>query len=348
MIPVSLNARFRNRPVTGVERFAGEVASHLAKHDEVKMDEVSPRNPLSGLRGHGWEQWILPRRCRRDSILFSPCNTGPVSVKRQLVVIHDAAVWDCPDAFSSKFRRLYQNLLPALAKRAAAVGTVSEFSKERLAYQLNIPIEKIHVLGNAASGDFAPCQGVKEQTPNLLCVGSLDPRKNFGRLVEAWMKLTKEERLPEKARLQIVGSAKPSNFSHFEVENAPGIDWLGRLSDEELIRRYQNASAFVFPSLYEGFGLPPLEAMACGCPVLLSNEASLPEVGGPAFDAGSASGAAVYFDPRSVSEMADAIENMLSLDEETRARLTGNAIRHAKQFSWDAVAQRTFDILSGL
>ena len=264
---------------------------------------------------------------------------------------------------------MYQNLLPALAKRAAGIATVSEFSRLRLAKHLNISPEKIHVLGNASGPSFSlgssegVSEGVSEGSsegsgrrddpnsgPTLLCVGSLDPRKNIGRLIEAWIELSRSGRIPEGARLEIVGSAKPSNFSHFEMVDVPGIHWIGRVNDQELVQRYRNADAFVFPSLYEGFGLPPLEAMASGCPVLLSSEASLPEVGGPAFDPADldSAGAATYFDPRSVSEMASAIESMLNLDAAKRKRLTENALAHASKFSWGKVAERTFLALESL
>jgi len=217
-----------------------------------------------------------------------------------------------------------------------------------LAHHLKISGEKIHVLGNAAGPAFSPLDHPPEKDdtapPTLLCVASLDPRKNFHRLIEAWTHLTRSDRLPEGARLEIIGSTKPSNFSQFEIVVAPGIHWLGRVTDEDLIRHYRNATAFIFPSLYEGFGLPPIEAMACGCPVLLSRAASLPEVGGPAFEPdtpGTSSGAALYFDPQSIHEMAGCIEEMFVFDSKKRACLTKNAIARAAKFSWDTVADRT-------
>ncbi len=348
---ISLNTRFRTRPITGVERFAGEVSDRLAARESIEIHSIQPGAALAGLRGHAWEQFTLPGQIDRDSVLFSPCNTGPVLVKRQLVVMHDAAVWDCPEAFSRSFRVLYQNLLPAIAKRVAGIATVSEFSRGRLARHLKIAEEKIHVLGNATNSAFSPAEiPVSTDTPTLLCVGSLDPRKNFHRLIEAWIQLRKSNRLPEKARLNIIGSANPANFSQFDIIDAPGVHWLGRVSDQELIRCYQEATAFIFPSLYEGFGIPPLEAMACGCPVLLSKNASLPEIGGPPFDPlnPKSSGAALYFDPLSTAEIATAIETMLTLDSKARAGLVGNAVDHASKFSWDTVADRTERIIAAI
>ncbi|MDF1741764.1 MAG: glycosyltransferase family 1 protein [Verrucomicrobiales bacterium] len=343
--PLTLNARFRHRPVTGVERFAIEVVKRLPARTGAEVAEIEPSAPLAGLRGHAWEQWVLPRKIETGSTLFSPCNTGPLTVRNQLVVIHDAAVWDHPEAFSCQFGTLYRQLLPALAKRVAAVGTVSEFSRGRLSRYLGISEERIHVLGNAASSSFQPpVQPKAVATPTILCVGSLDPRKNFNRLVDAWIQLSDSGKLPEDARLKIIGSAKPTNFSGFEAKDFPGISWLGRVSDEALIEHYQSATAFVFPSFYEGFGLPPLEAMACGCPVLLSHAASLPEVGGIEFNGRTgddSEGAVFYFDPLSINDIADSLVRVLEMAPSLVLQMSRNAIAHASGFSWDSVADRT-------
>lgn len=345
MIPLSINARFRSRPVTGVERFAHEVSSLLAKHPDFSVTEIAPVSALSGLKGHAWEQFVLPGKRDQNGVLFSPCNTGSIRVENQLVVIHDAAVWDCPEGFSASFRLVYQQLLPRLAKRAKAIATVSEFSRKQLAPHLGIPEEKIHVLGNAVSSAFSPMDEVQSEpaVPSLLCVGSMDPRKNLDRLVRAWLDLKNRGELPEEAILQLVGGTNPRNFASFAQSNDTTIQWLGRVDDAELIRHYRRASGFIYPSFYEGFGLPPLEAMACGCPVLISHAASLPEVGGPAADlsAPDSSGAAIYFDPFSEKAICQAISGFFALDGGARDRLKKNALMRAGQFSWEAVADRT-------
>lgn len=348
MTRVLINARFRHRPVTGVERFAVEVSSRLAATTNLQVTDIAPARTLSGIKGHLWEQFVLPRKVDRDSILFSPCNTGPLAVTRQLVVIHDAAVWDCPDGFSTTFRKLYQHLLPRLAKQAT-VATVSEFSRKQLAPRLGLPEEQILVLGNAVSPDFSPGDSRKElpDAPTLLCVGSMDPRKNINRLARAWLDLKTSGRLPENARLKLVGGTNPKNFAAFEQVEDQSIEWLGRVDDEALIRHYREAGAFIYPSYYEGFGLPPLEAMACGCPVLLSQEASLPEVGGPAFKPGhhDSTGAVIYFDPFSEAAIGEAILKFFNLDDAKRAQLRSNSLARSQEFSWDAVALRTAEAI---
>lgn len=345
MTKIRLNARFRGRPLTGVERFATEVSDRLARRDGISIGETAPSQPLAGLKGHAWEQFVLPRAVAHEEILFSPCNTGPLAVKRQFVVIHDAAVWDGPEGFSRSFRTVYQQLLPRLAKRAAVVATVSQFSRTRLAPVLGIPEELILVLGNAVSDSFSP--GVTKEGRvdglTLLCVGSMDPRKNLGRLLRAWISLQENGRLPAGAKLQLIGGANPRNFAGMERIEGSGIDWLGRVDDAELVRRYREADAFVYPSLYEGFGLPPLEAMACGCPVLLSRAASLPEVGGP-----ESEGAVRYFDPESETEIASAIERFLALDAGEREAMRQRALDRAARFSWETIAEKVAGAMASI
>jgi len=372
MSALSVNARFRTRPVTGVERFAAETLARLRAQDGfARIEELSPaRTPggRGGAGGHLWEQLVLPWQVDRDAPLLSPCNTGPLAVARQLVVIHDAAVWDCPEGFSTPFRRFYQALLPRLARRVAAVATVSEFSRARLAPRLGIAEERILLLGNAPASIFVPERGdasdgsdaeggpaspgedratdegasSAHEGPTFLCVGSIDPRKNLKRLVEAWLSLRARGGLPDGARLRFVGGANPRSFADCERPEGHGIEWLGRLDDADLVRHYREADAFLFPSLYEGFGLPPLEAMACGCPVLLSDAASLPEVGGPPYDPRSAGsdGAALYFDPASGESIAAALEGFLGLSDRQRADLRRNALARAALFSWESVAAK--------
>jgi len=352
MTRVLINARFRHRPITGVERFAIEVSSRLASNPALEVGEVMPGKPLAGLKGHAWEQFVLPRRIPRHTVLFSPCNTGPLAVRRQLVVIHDAAVWDHPEGFSASFGHLYRQLLPRLAKRAALVATVSEYSRKQLAPRLGLPEEKILVLGNAVSEAFSPGSETAsiDAPPSLLCVGSMDPRKNLKRLVQAWLDLKAARRLPDKATLRLVGGTNPKSFAAFERVEDDSIEWLGRVDDDTLIRHYREADAFLYPSYYEGFGLPPLEAMACGCPILISNAASLPEVGGPEFDPGDpqSTGAAIYFDPFSEADIGDAIVRFFALSAEARSRLRRNVLARAVLFSWERVAGSVGGEMAGL
>jgi glycosyltransferase involved in cell wall biosynthesis len=348
MIKLAINARYKNRPLTGVERFAWEVEKELCNRRGLQIREINPGRELSGLKGHAWEQLILPGKVAASEILFSPCNTGPVLVKNQIVVIHDAAVWDYPEGFSRSFGTLYRTLLPRLAKNCRQVATVSEFSRTRLAEHLRLPQEKILVLGNATSPGFRPALNrEKSAPPRFFCVSSLDPRKNFQQLIQAWELLQARHELPAGTTLRIAGGANPRNFSAVEVAASPTVQWLGRISDAELIQEYQAATAFIFPSLYEGFGLPPLEAMACGTPVLLSDRASLPEVGGPAFDPSepNSHGAVLYFDPSDVDSISTTIRQILALKPDQMAQISQNAVKRSQRFSWARVTDKLIDAL---
>ena len=347
-----INARFRGRPVTGVERFAMEVSARLAMSERIEVAEIAPRQPLGGLKGHLWEQFALPRHCNRSETLFSPCNTGPVTVENQLAVVHDAAVWDCPEGFSTTFRQVYQLLLPRLANRARLVATVSEFSRQRLARHLGIAEEKIIVLGNAVNPAFSPgeCGDRSLEAPSFLCVGSMDPRKNVDRLIGSWLNLKSRGELPEGARLKFIGGTNHRNFAATTRRDDMSIQWLGRVDDGELIRQYRKASAFIYPSTYEGFGLPPLEAIACGCPVLLSKEASLPEVGGPGFEATNpdSKGAPIYFDPFSEEAIGRAIQTFLALGKNELEAMRARSLARSAQFTWEAVALRAEDAIRSI
>lgn len=345
MIDLTFNSRYKKRPVTGVERFASEVEKALRKCDGVQINEIIPAQPLDGLKGHLWEQFSLPGKLDEGKILISPCNTGPIAVANQVVVIHDAAVWDQPDGFDFKFRAMYRSLLPRLARKARVVATVSEFSRSRLSWHLGIPEDEIPIVSNAVSSEFRPPTSLPPDDSDrlrFLSVSSMDPRKNFDRLIRAWENLLTSGDLPGNAELRIAGGSNPQNFTTTKLENSESVKWLGRISDEQLIEEYQRASAFVFPSLYEGFGLPPLEAMACGCPVLMSDAASLPEVGGPGFDArdDNSSGAALYFDPRSTSAIEGAILDFTKLGSSDVGRLSENALHRSSLFSWEQSAEQ--------
>lgn len=347
-LPLEVNARFRKQQLTGVQRFGSEVVNIL--HDDARLatSETLPSDRFgNGLQAHAWEQFALPRSIGK-SVLFSPANTGPLSVKRQLVVIHDAAVWDQPEGFTWKFRNFYQWLLPRLAKRCR-IATVSQFSRERLAHYLKIPVESIAVFGNAVASEFRPRQQIQDSSaPFLLCVGSLDPRKNFQRLIQAWETVCQRNAVDPATTLKIVGSCNPRTFQSLgPLQDSDRVEWTGRVSDAELIQLYQSAQGFVFPSLYEGFGIPPLEAMACGCPVAMSQETSLPEVGGEPFDLDhpGSTGAAVYFDPQNVEEISQRIEQLLLLSEDQKLRLRKNAQCQAASFSWQQIGKSVGDAI---
>jgi glycosyltransferase involved in cell wall biosynthesis len=178
------------------------------------------------------------------------------------------------------------------------------------------------------------------EAPFFLFVGSLEPRKNLSLLLEAWnqMKFSDFE--------LVVAGTSSHVFRNTGFAVAENVRFLGRVDDSDLPILYSAAHAFVFPSTYEGFGLPPLEAMACGCPVLSSDATSLPEVCGPAFDpAVTTEGAVFYFQPGNVESLLQCLRKMTSCTKVDRKRMSENAIRRARLFSWEESAAKTFDLL---
>ncbi len=342
-----VNLRCLNQRLTGVQRYVLGLLPHL----EDRLIPVQPSDGVQGIRGHGWEQFILPGQVR-GKLLWSPANTGPLSVERQVVTVHDAATLDHPEWFEGKFARWYRFMLPRLMRKVRRVITVSEFSRRRLIERAGLPEDQVVAIHNGVDERLRPA-AVADVTnflrrkgltkPYFLCVASLEPRKNLRRLFTAW----------ERCRLDglelVVAGASGNVFRDQGFEQPPpGTRLLGHVVEEELACLYSGARAFIFPSVYEGFGLPPLEAMACGCPVLTSHAASLPEVCGPEFRIArtDSPGAVLSFEPQDPESIADGIVRMLRLTEAQRRRMTANGLQRAAQFSWRQSAEKTWQVLT--
>ena len=335
----SVNGRFLARPVTGVERYAHEVMLRLGPR--LRIVRAPPW--ATGVSGHLWEQLVLPRRVRGDSLLWSPANSGPVAVKNQVVTIHDVSPIDHPEWFRTAFAGLFQTLVPRLVRRARRVITSSRFSRDRILEICSLDPDRVVVIYPGVDrGRFHPplpreIQEVRLRyglpEPYLLAVGSRSLRKNLGVLVSAWKIL--RPRCPHLG-LVIVGSATHTARGADFGTPHPGIRLLGRVPDSDLPALYGAAGAFVYPSLYEGFGLPVLEAMACGTAVLASNRGGVPEAVG---DAG------MLFDPESPEELARGIEELLE-DPTRRRDGVARGLRRARELSWERTAQGVLETLT--
>lgn len=346
---LALNGRFLSQRTTGVQRHARELVRALdGRLDHESQLEVTMYAPpdatldldlrririrrVGWTRGHVWEQLELPLYAR-GQLLLNLGNTGPVLMRRQFVTIHDASVFTVPESYSTSFSRYYRALLPFLGKRALRVLTVSEFSRNELVHWMGIASEKIrvtpggheHILAPAADRHVLPRHGLGSR-PYVLAVGSLSRHKNMDAAVAA-MRLLGQHAwdyvLAGPVNQRIFGSA---------ASGAPDVVvHLGYVSEAELRALYEGASCFVYPSRYEGFGLPPLEAMACGCPVVVSRAASLPEVCGDA---------ALYADADDPQQLAAAIRRVMC-DEGVAERLRQKGHERARQWSWKVSADRT-------
>ena len=250
-----------------------------------------------------------------------------------VLTVHDISFAVHPEWFRPGEALFYTTLIQAAARKARKVITVSEFCRTELAEKWDLPADKIETTYEAARRLFRPGKMKKSGPPTLLFVSAIHPRKNLARLIRVWERL-REARFPE-LRLKVVGPAGWSAGADLRALQAAvakgGAEWVGTQTDVQLKEAYQNATMLVYPSLYEGFGLPPLEAMACGCPVVCSQTASLPEVCGEA---------AEYFDPSSEEEMSAKIAYLLG-NEDRRKELSRAGIAQAAEYSWERMADET-------
>jgi glycosyltransferase involved in cell wall biosynthesis len=338
---VLVNLRSQSAGLTGVQRYAQELCRRL--NDLV--EPVIPRQSLHGVKGHLWEQMVLPRRVK-GQLLWSPANTGPIAISRQVLTVHDVASLDHPEWFEPRFAGWYQWMTPKLVKRVCRVITVSEFSKRRLIELTGIPESRVVVIPNGVDGRFHS-QGDEEicrvrrklRIPSdryVLSLGSIEPRKNLATLLKAWRVATR--RLAQEFWLVVAGVAGSGHVFHGTgIESVPDrVMFTGFVNDEDLPGLYSGATALAYPSMYEGFGLPALEAMASGCVPIAANSTALPEVVG---DAG------ILVNPTDIEELAQAIIKIAE-DTELRAALRARGIARSAEFSWERAADSTKRVLT--
>jgi glycosyltransferase involved in cell wall biosynthesis len=352
----AINGKFTSQPVTGVQRVAYELtrAMQMRAIPGDELEVIVPQNAVEPgvllkrqrrspwLRGTLWEQITLPIAARGMTLL-NLCNTNPLFKRGQVVMVHDMAVYDVPQGFSRKFRLWYRVCFALLPRTEPMILTVSAFSKSRICHHLKIDESRVTVvnpgadhLDRVASNPAVLSRFGLVKDTYCVIVGSFDPRKNLQRALQAIGKLG---HLTE-VKFVIVGGKNPRIFSS-ERDGHPAFSkqvlWAGFVSDGELKSLYENAGCLIFPSLYEGFGLPPLEAMYCGCPVIASSRTSIPEACGDA---------AMYCDATSADDIAAKISTMMS-DPELRQRHRVMGSLHAREFRWERSAQKVLEILYG-
>jgi glycosyltransferase involved in cell wall biosynthesis len=272
---------------------------------------------LSTLARDGvWYPFVLGRTARSADVLHCPTYRGPLRAHAPLVVtVHDLAVFRHPKTFNRWSQSYSPRVVPKVLRAARRIIAVSEFTKRELVDVLRVPAEKIRVIPNALDPVFTR-GGAAADGEYVLAVATIEPRKNLERVAEAARRTGIE--------LRVVGAR---GWGDVRVEGN-GVRWLGDLPDDELARQYRGARCLVYPSLYEGFGIPILEAMACGVPVVTSREGAMAEV---------ADGAAVLVDPEDASSIAEGI----AAAEADRASLVTRGEQRARAFSWSTVAAET-------
>jgi glycosyltransferase involved in cell wall biosynthesis len=356
MSGIAINGRFLTQGMTGVQRFATEI---VAAADALAVAGAWPVARLlhpagardAGLRafasetvgtrsGQVWEQIDLPRALRGD-VLVNLGNTAPLLAgARQAVVIHDAGAFDTPESYSFAFRSWYRLLQKRLARSGARILTVSEFSRGRIAATLGVEAASIgvlpeggeHVLRVPADAGVLARHGL-ERARYALVVGNPAAHKNLAALSSAAEMLGQHGLV-----LAVAGAADPTVFRAGGGVAAEAARVLGRVSDAELRALYENALCLIFPSRYEGFGLPPLEAMVCGCPVVAAHAGAVPEV---------CDGAALWFDPDQPATLAEALSRLIE-EEGLLDGLRQAGLERARHFTWEAAARALLARIEGL
>jgi alpha-1,3-rhamnosyl/mannosyltransferase len=324
----------------GTARYVRGVLGALRAREDVDVHELTwggSGRLTAAVRDVAWYPFGLPLSARRLDVLH--CTTFRAPLRSSVPVIatvHDLAVVRHPELFTTWTRTYARTLLLPVLRAARRVLAVSERTKRDVVELARVPPERVDVAYNAADTAVFTPEGAAADGDYVLAVGTLEPRKNLERLIAAWGRLPPA--LQDSHTLALVGPRGWDDAPILSAARAAGAQLLGGVTDDELRALYAGAAAFVYPSLYEGFGLPVLEAMAAGAPVITSNVSSLPEVAGDA---------ALLVDPRDEAAIAEAIERVVTdptLADDLRAR----GRPRAAAFSWARTARETLAVLSGL
>jgi len=348
-----INGRFLTQPISGVQRVARQLCRALARSPardsfslvippgaEAEADRIGLSFEIVGgasdtlLGGILWENRALAKAAR-GRYLINLTNRFPVALKRGAVLIHDAHVFDLPSTYTPVFGSFYRGLYRWAVTRNLDLVTVSEFSRARLSQALGVDSDRWTIIKSGIDhilepeADFSVLErfGLVPEG-YVLTVGALSRHKNL-----AVLKLLARGLAAQGHVLVAVGDVAPAVYVGADL--GEGLKHVGRLGDDGLRALMENARCFVFPSQYEGFGLPPLEAMALGCPVATSDIAPLREACGEA---------CIFFDPDDPEDIAERV--MALSNDEAQRRLLGNAGREVtRNLTWDRSVQKWLDLL---
>ena len=283
------------------------------------------------------DTWLLSwalRQLERTDLFLSPGYNTPVFCASPFVfTIHDLTHIHCPESRRPHVQLYYATVVKRACRRAARIITVSEFTRKQIIEWSEVPPEKVVNVGNGIESTYHP-QGDSYALgfPYLLSVSNRKPHKNEFRIVEAFAKANLDRRL----RLVFTGETTKKLSHWIDTQQVRSrVEFIGNVAEENLPSLYRGAQALIYPSLYEGFGLPIIEAMACGTPVLTSNITAMPETAGSA---------ALFVNPRSVEEIANAMERIIG-DRSLRSQMRDQGIIRAAEFSWEATCLRVAQLL---
>ena len=360
---IGINGRFLLTKKTGVQRAAYNLVKALFEMDDeneyylfTSNDQINnkewdkPNVTVIGsdirygenFKNHLWEQIVLPKLAKKYEvdILHSIANIAPLFYKGDSIVhIHDLCFVVNPQWYSYSFRTLYNWIVPRLARKATKVVTNSNNSKNDLLQFCKITADKVELIYWAVDQTFEQVVESNEVKPvegeYILYVGSLEPRKNISMLIKSY-ELMRKNNPDISPKLVLIGGDNPL-FADVKLQVrdfAEDIIFKGYVSDSLLKSYYRNALVVAYPSLYEGFGLPPLEAMASGSPVMTSNTSSLPEVVGDA---------AILVNPHDKEQIAESLGRIVR-DPDLRMKLREKGADRVRKFNWARVARNIVGI----
>ena len=350
---IAINGRFLTQVPSGVQRFAAETIkaidaqldsgyAHLKGRIELLVPKDSreivlkniPVRQVGRSGGYLWEQVEFPLH-GRGQLLLNLCMIGPLVATHQIVVVHDATVPALPENFSPRFRAAYMFLIPRLAQRSDLIVTVSDFSRREIGKYYGVDSTNMpvcyeggeHINHEPADNSILERLGIAGRK-FFLGVGVDSTNKNIKTVVKAFQQAQMKD-----AMLVLTGAKDTRVFRNADLRESENVRMVGYVPDRELRALYEQALALVFPSFYEGFGLPPLEAMNCGCPVIISDQPALVEVCGDA---------ALHCKAEDAEQIMRHMQALYS-DPALYDRLQAAGRARAKRFTWGATARSLLD-----
>jgi glycosyltransferase involved in cell wall biosynthesis len=366
-LEVVVNARHLVGPRTGIEVYMEHLLAALSRTGQVEITalswapldlglpgvkEVIParRPELTGLRATLWKLWFdqwysLRAAAPTAGIIFHGMDGFlPYSLRsrdRCVATVHDLGWQVHPELYDRRLRLMYGGLFPWVVRRADHFIAVSRYTADDLVRRAGVPASKIEVIYHGLDADFAaPEQRAgppPSDSPYVLAVGGVSPRKNTRRLIQAFSRWRERGGHRAAYRLLITGTSLDREFSEQGAALPPGVSLLGYVDKAELPGLYANAAVFLYPGIYEGFGLPIIEAMACGTPVVTSRTGAAPEIAG---------GAAILVDPFEVESIEKGLEQATISAEAERLRALG--YQRIGIFDWGRAAAQTLAVYRGL
>jgi glycosyltransferase involved in cell wall biosynthesis len=364
LLHVLVNARHLAGPRTGIEVYMEQLLAALGRTGRVKVTALSwetlnlglpgveeavpahrPNLRAGSLTATLWKLWFDQWRClsampRKDGLVYHGMDGFlPYSLRRgdrAAVTVHDLGWQVHPELYNRRLRLMYGALFPWAVRRADRFIAVSRYTADDLVRRAGVPASKIDVVYHGLDPAFTTrgkdLLPMQVESPYVLAVGGVSPRKNTRRLIAAFSRWRARGGQRSRYRLLITGTSLDADFAHDGSGLPDGVSLLGYVDKAQLPGLYAGAAAFLYPGIYEGFGLPIIEAMASGTPVITSRTGAAPEIAG---------GAAVLVDPFEVQSIEEGLEQVSLPDEANRMRELG--AKRASQFEWSAAANTTID-----